>query len=72
MAALTHTFSHFRLSIRPLLATRQTPACGGVKDHARVWYKPGQPPPGGIAAPVAQLIESLPETPGWPQQFSEE
>ena len=72
MAALTHTFSHFRLNIRPLLAARQTPACGGVKDQARVWYKPGQSPPGGIAAPVAQLVESVSEMPDRPQQISEE
>jgi len=72
MAALTHTFSHFRLNIRPLLAARQTPACDGVKDRPRVWYKPGQSPPGGIAAPVAQLVESLSEIPDRPQQISEE
>jgi A/G-specific adenine glycosylase len=72
MAALTHTFSHFRLNIRPLLAARQTPACDGVKDRPRVWYKPGQSPPGGIAAPVAQLVESLSEMPDRPQQISKE
>ncbi|MEJ2479653.1 MAG: A/G-specific adenine glycosylase [Acidihalobacter sp.] len=72
MAPLAHTFSHFRLNIRPLLAELQTPALGGVKEQARVWYKPGLSPPGGIAAPVAQLVESLPEVADRPQPFSEE
>lgn len=60
MNPLIHTFSHFRLLIRPLLAVRQTPCAGGVKDRCRVWYKPGLPPPGGLPAPVAQLIADLP------------
>ena len=58
---LIHTFSHFRLLIRPLLAVRQTPCAGGVKDRPRVWYKPGLPPPGGLPTPVTQLIADLPE-----------
>ncbi|AOV15709.1 A/G-specific adenine glycosylase [Acidihalobacter aeolianus] len=52
-----HAFTHFRLRIHPLAGRLHGPAAVGVKDTAQVWYKPGQPPPGGIPAPVASLLE---------------
>ncbi|APZ43609.1 A/G-specific adenine glycosylase [Acidihalobacter ferrooxydans] len=59
LEAFTHTFSHFRLRIHPLLADTETLVASGVKDGPQVWYKPGLSPPGGIAAPVAQLAHAL-------------
>jgi A/G-specific adenine glycosylase len=54
-----HTFSHFHLDYTPVLIgvaglpveIRETPR--------RVWHRPGSAPPGGLAAPVAQLIAEL-------------
>lgn len=59
LADIQHVFSHFRLHIHPLLIELQTPLATGVKDEPRVWYKPGQSPPGGLAAPVVRLIRDL-------------
>ncbi|AOU96676.1 A/G-specific adenine glycosylase [Acidihalobacter yilgarnensis] len=54
---IRHTFTHFRLNIHPLTGRLHGPAALGVKDAAQVWYKPGQPPPGGMPAPVVSLLE---------------
>jgi A/G-specific adenine glycosylase len=54
-----HTFSHFHLDYRPVFAT-VSPLADRVADTVdRVWLKPGDSPPGGMAAPVQQLIEEL-------------
>jgi len=57
-APLRHTFSHFHLDIQPVLAHFRSH--GAVMDGAeRVWYNLDAPPPGGLAAPVRQLLDQL-------------
>jgi A/G-specific adenine glycosylase len=59
LPALRHAFTHFELSIIPLhvrlFANRQSPR--STTDW--IWYKPGQPKAGGMAAPVARLLTQL-------------
>ncbi len=56
---LRHTFSHFHLDITPVRVT-VTGAVGRVMDADRyVWYNTGQPEPGGLAAPVRRLLDTL-------------
>jgi A/G-specific adenine glycosylase len=54
-----HSFSHFDLDIRPVVIhCKQIRATIGDTDDA-TWYQLDQQPPGGIAAPVQKLIDSL-------------
>ena len=54
-----HSFSHYDLDIHPVVV-RVEPAAGKVADSEReTWHPLNAPPPGGIAAPVAKLIEEL-------------
>ena len=57
-ATLRHTFSHFHLDIQPVLA-RVTDMEGVMDDAEGVWYNLDAPPPGGLAAPVQQLLTQL-------------
>jgi len=60
LESLRHTFSHFRLDIRPSLVTVDgRGAARAVKDDARQWYDPGDAEPVGLAAPVARLLGKL-------------
>ncbi|WP_455380615.1 A/G-specific adenine glycosylase [Acidihalobacter prosperus] len=54
---IRHTFTHFRLNIHLLRGYLKSPVVSGVKDTLRVWYKPGQQPPGGMPAPVVTLLK---------------
>ena len=53
-----HVFTHFELHITPWhVAVREEP--GAAEELApvrRLWYKPGQSPPGGLPAPVQRLL----------------
>jgi A/G-specific adenine glycosylase len=54
-----HTFSHFQLEYIPVRVS-VIPLAGRVAEDARYcWLEPAQPPPGGVPAPVAQLIHEL-------------
>lgn len=55
---LEHGFTHFRLRIRPLLAD-VSEATRIMETHPSLWYNPGRPLPGGIAAPVRRLLDRL-------------
>ena len=56
---LRHSFSHYDLDIHPVVI-RCTQIKSSVADSAdSTWYQLDQPPPGGIAAPVKKLIDSL-------------
>jgi A/G-specific adenine glycosylase len=56
---LRHSFSHYDLDIRPVVvhidgSSRKVADCTDA-----TWHRLDDPPPGGIAAPVQKLIESL-------------
>lgn len=52
---LTHTFSHFRLHIQPVVI----PATPSVAERETVWYNTAQPQNLGLAAPVRKLLDRL-------------
>jgi A/G-specific adenine glycosylase len=56
---LRHTFSHFHLDITPVLAPVEDPAPTVLEGDATFWYQPGTALPGGLAAPVARLLDRL-------------
>ena len=59
---LRHSFSHYDLDIAPVVV-RIDSASSKVADYDdSTWYRPGDAPPGGIAAPVMRLIETLNNT----------
>jgi A/G-specific adenine glycosylase len=56
---LRHSFSHYDLDIAPVVV-RIDAVSSKVADYDdSTWYRPGDEPPGGIAAPVMRLIETL-------------
>ncbi len=59
---LRHSFSHYDLDIAPVVV-RINAVSSKVADYDdSTWYRPGDAPPGGIAAPVMRLIETLGNT----------
>ena len=56
--ALRHSFSHYDLDIHPVVV-RFAQAAEAAGDTDSTWYRLDDPPPGGLAAPVQKLIESL-------------
>jgi len=62
LAPINHSFTHFDLTITPLLA-----ACAGASavmdaEHM-LWYNPRAPAPLGLPAPVKALLEDLGRVP---------
>jgi A/G-specific adenine glycosylase len=57
--ALRHTFTHFHLDITPVLAAVPDPAPRVMERDDALWYIPGTPFPGGLAAPVTRLLARL-------------
>lgn len=56
---MRHSFTHYDLDIQPI-AVRLSKQSSTVRDtDDSVWYEIGSPPPGGIAAPVNKLIQTL-------------
>jgi len=56
---IEHGFTHYRLTIRPLLLELDASPAGIMEPDRRLWYKPGQEPEIGLAAPVVVLLERL-------------
>ena len=56
LVGLTHTFSHFQLSIEPWLIQVET-AAPGVAEGDWLWYNLATPPRLGLAAPVKKLLK---------------
>jgi A/G-specific adenine glycosylase len=52
-----HTFSHFHLDIVPREILLQRPGCSVLEPGRWLWYKPWDPQPVGLAAPVARLLD---------------
>jgi A/G-specific adenine glycosylase len=65
LPAVNHAFTHFDLRILPLLAATPAgwdPAAGRVAESdPGLWYNPRDPARVGLPAPVASLLEALPE-----------
>lgn len=54
----SHSFTHFDLTIAPVLAQLASPA--GTMDRTDLlWYKPGESRRPGMPAPVARILDSL-------------
>jgi len=60
LATLSHTFSHFRLHIHPLIIESKAPINLGVMENKdSLWYNVTTEFNGGLAAPVTKLIDIL-------------
>jgi A/G-specific adenine glycosylase len=57
--SLRHSFSHYDLDIRPLVVRIKTASRKVADRDDAIWHRLDELPPGGIAAPVQTLIESL-------------
>lgn len=56
---MRHSFTHYDLDIRPI-AVRLSKQSSTVRESGdSIWYEIGSSPPGGIAAPVSKLIQTL-------------
>ena len=58
LQTLRHSFSHYDLDILPVVI-RFERAPDAVRESDSTWHKLTDPPPGGIAAPVQKLMDSL-------------
>ncbi|HEX5787415.1 MAG TPA: A/G-specific adenine glycosylase, partial [Woeseiaceae bacterium] len=56
---LRHGFSHYDLDITPVVARLAGAPSAVAEPGGGVWYRPGDDPPGGIAAPVRRLLDTL-------------
>jgi len=56
---LRHSFSHYDLDIQPILVRVDSPLSKVADSDTTAWYRLGEAPPGGIAAPVRKLIDQL-------------
>ncbi|CCN84388.1 A/G-specific adenine glycosylase [Vibrio nigripulchritudo SFn27] len=60
LIAFRHTFSHYHLDITPVLFKLSEQPNMVMEGTKGLWYNLSQPEEIGLAAPVKQLIESLP------------
>ena len=56
---LRHSFSHFDLDIQPVVVRVDAVSRKVADNPDTTWYALGDNPPGGIAAPVQKLINTL-------------
>ena len=59
---LRHSFSHYALDIAPVVVRIDSVSSKVADSDDSTWYRPGDAPPGGIAAPVMKLIDTLNDT----------
>ncbi len=59
---LRHGFTHFDLDISPVLLELDGVPGAVTEAGAAVWYRLDDEPPGGFAAPVRKLLDTLKET----------
>ncbi|MEH0666776.1 A/G-specific adenine glycosylase [Vibrio scophthalmi] len=60
LIAFRHTFSHYHLDITPILVDVSKQPDRIMEGSKGLWYNLSQPVEVGLAAPVKQLLESLP------------
>ncbi len=60
LAVFKHAFTHFDLTIYPVIVTIR-PAIGKkiMESNTYIWYKLGDPLPGGLPAPTTKLLQQL-------------
>ena len=56
---LRHSFSHYDLDIQPVLVRFESSSSKVADNGDAQWHRLGETPPGGIAAPVMKLINTL-------------
>ncbi len=61
-STLRHSFSHYDLEIAPVVVRIDAVSSKVADSDDSTWYRPGDAPPGGIAAPVMKLIDTLNDT----------
>ncbi len=62
LANYKHTFSHYRLTIHPLLIQYQKPhTCAVMETEESLWYNIHEEFNGGLATPVQDLLETFKE-----------
>ncbi len=61
---LRHSFSHYDLDITPIVVRVDAASSRVADDADSTWHRLDAPPPGGIAAPVTKLINTLRNTSG--------
>lgn len=59
LAAVRHTFSHFRLNILPVVVEIDGPPSRVMEPDEALWYNTASPPNCGLAAPVTALLTAL-------------
>jgi A/G-specific adenine glycosylase len=55
----SHTFTHFELTIEPVIITAQLQGEMIMEATDKIWYHPCNKLPGGVASPVAKLLQQL-------------
>jgi A/G-specific adenine glycosylase len=64
LAPYCHSFTHFDLTLHPLLVQARSPEAVSVADVERYcWYDPRQPAKIGLAKPVVDIIQALTRLP---------
>lgn len=58
-AILRHSFSHYDLDIQPIVVRVAAISSRVADSPDTIWHRISEEPPGGMAAPVQQLINSL-------------
>ena len=59
LAPIRHEFTHFTLTVTPLLLELCHDAAAVMEGAGETWYNSRQPPKLGLAAPVSALVETL-------------
>jgi A/G-specific adenine glycosylase len=60
LAPIEHAFTHFDLTILPVLVEVLSPPAGVGEGPDGLWYNPRAPQKLGLPAPVATLLATLP------------
>lgn len=63
LAPVQHAFTHFDLTITPLLADCEG-AAGVMDGDAALWYNAAQPARIGLPAPIQKILQQLADLPG--------
>ena len=58
---LSHTFSHYRLHLQPILVDLHTPGERVMEANSRLWYKVDQEFSGGLSSAAQRLFKNLKE-----------